>query len=101
MLDTCSGASGSARSITCATSTTRAAAAWKANPPMPDYIPEPQAILGHLRTIAAGLPEAYEEPAWAGIRWRIRKHTFAHVRTIAVGDGDETSLKFRLRGPER
>lgn len=27
------------------------------------------------------MPEAYEEPAWIGLRWRIRKRTFAHVYT--------------------
>jgi hypothetical protein len=28
------------------------------------------------------LPETYEEPAWVGTRWRIRKRTFAHVLTV-------------------
>lgn len=32
-----------------------------------------------------GLPEAYEEPAWIGIRWRVRKRTFAHVATLESG----------------
>jgi len=41
----------------------------------------PPQILGRLRPICRGLPEAYEEPAWIGVRWRIRKRTFAHVYT--------------------
>ncbi|HEY3752548.1 MAG TPA: MmcQ/YjbR family DNA-binding protein [Pseudonocardiaceae bacterium] len=42
----------------------------------------PSWILDGLRPICAQLPQAYEEPAWVGIRWRIRKRTFAHVRTL-------------------
>jgi hypothetical protein len=67
---------------------------------MPDYIDDPPAVLAHLRSICFRLPEAYEEPAWAGTRWRIRKHTFAHVRTAQAGAGPVTWLKFRSRGPE-
>ncbi|SNY74827.1 MmcQ/YjbR family DNA-binding protein [Paractinoplanes atraurantiacus] len=39
----------------------------------------PPEILGRLRSICRGLPEAYEEPAWIGVRWRIRQRTVAHV----------------------
>jgi hypothetical protein len=42
----------------------------------------PPEILDRLRQICLGLPEAYEEPAWVGIRWRIRKRTFAHALTV-------------------
>jgi hypothetical protein len=41
----------------------------------------PPEILGRLRPICRGLPEAYEEAAWIGVRWRIRTRTFAHVYT--------------------
>ena len=41
----------------------------------------PPEILDRLRPICRGLPEAYEEPAWIGIRWRIRTRTIAHVYT--------------------
>jgi hypothetical protein len=34
---------------------------------------------------ASRWPEAYEEQAWVGIRWRIRKRTFAHVLLIDSG----------------
>ncbi|MEU4245219.1 MmcQ/YjbR family DNA-binding protein [Actinoplanes sp. NPDC026619] len=41
----------------------------------------PPEILDRLRPICRGLPEAHEEPAWIGVRWRIRARTFAHVYT--------------------
>ncbi|MGX6600558.1 MmcQ/YjbR family DNA-binding protein [Micromonosporaceae bacterium Da 78-11] len=36
-------------------------------------------ILARLRPVCRGLPEAYEEPAWIGVRWRIRQRTVAHA----------------------
>ncbi|WP_328375218.1 MmcQ/YjbR family DNA-binding protein [Micromonospora zamorensis] len=42
----------------------------------------PPEVLDRLRPICLGLPETYEEPAWVGTRWRIRKRTFAHVLTV-------------------
>jgi len=41
----------------------------------------PPEILERLRPICRRLPEAYEEPAWIGVRWRIRARTIAHVYT--------------------
>ncbi|PZG02725.1 MmcQ/YjbR family DNA-binding protein [Micromonospora deserti] len=42
----------------------------------------PPEFLDRLRPICRGLPETYEEPAWVGVRWRIRQRTFAHVLTV-------------------
>jgi hypothetical protein len=42
-------------------------------------------ILDRLRPICQGLPETGEEPAWIGVRWRIRKRTIAHVYTADPG----------------
>jgi hypothetical protein len=56
----------------------------------------PPEILDRLRPICLGLPEAYEEPAWVGVRWRIRKRTFAH----AYERPDGTVLTFRSPGDE-
>jgi hypothetical protein len=39
----------------------------------------PPEILDQLRPICGRLPETYEEPAWIGVRWRIRARTVAHV----------------------
>jgi len=71
---------------------------------------EPE-VLGRLRAICRGLPECYEEQAWVGTRWRIRKKTFAHVLRVAPGrppvhakeasvDGPNTVLIFRSHGEE-
>ena len=64
-----------------------------------------------LRSVCTGLPEAYEEQAWVGTRWRIRTRTFAHVLAVDSGwppayaqaagsDGPITVLTFRSSGPE-
>jgi hypothetical protein len=42
-------------------------------------------IIARLRPICLGLPEAHEEAAWVGVRWRIGKKTFAHVLMIHAG----------------
>jgi hypothetical protein len=78
---------------------------------MTEYADVPREIVEHLRSVCLALPEAYEEPAWVGTRWRIRKRTFAHV--LAVEDGSPpayaraaattdpvTVLMFRSSGPE-
>ncbi|GLZ30064.1 hypothetical protein Lesp02_22540 [Lentzea sp. NBRC 105346] len=64
-----------------------------------------------LREICLALPEAYQEQAWVGTRWCVRKKNFAHVLTIADGwppayaraagqDGPVTVLTFRASGQE-
>jgi hypothetical protein len=71
----------------------------------------PVDIVARLRSVCLALPETYEEPAWVGTRWRIRKHTFAHVLRIEAGwppayaraagsDGPITVMTFRSSGPE-
>ena len=45
----------------------------------------PRELLAKLRSICLRLPEAYEEPAWVGTRWMIRKRNFAHVVQIDAG----------------
>ena len=71
----------------------------------------PAEILDRLRPICLGLPETYEEPAWVGIRWRVRKRTFAHVLTVdpdhqrvisraAATDEPVCLMTFRASGAE-
>jgi YjbR protein len=71
----------------------------------------PAAIVTRVRRICLDLPEAREEPAWVGTRWRIRTKTFAHVVQIdrgwppayaeAAGSaGPLTVLTFRAEGDE-
>jgi hypothetical protein len=61
----------------------------------------PADILDRLRATCAALPETYEEPAWVGVRWRVRKKTFAHAILV---DHDSTpafdAVKVLLAGPD-
>jgi len=68
-------------------------------------------VVERLRAVCARLPEAYEEQAWVGTRWRVRNHTFAHVVTIDAGrppayaraagsDGPVTVMTFQSSGQE-
>lgn len=45
----------------------------------------PDEILAKLRLVCLDLPEAYEEQAWKGTRWMVRKKNFAHVLMINEG----------------
>ncbi len=77
-----------------------------------DADPEVSAeILAALRSVCLGLPETYEEPAWVGTRWCVRRKTFAHVIAVDTGSspsiakiahaiGPGTVLVFRSSGPE-
>ena len=68
---------------------------------MPEHEDVPSWVLDGLRPICAGLPQAYEESAWVGVRWRVRKRTFAHVRPGPAESGDVTTLvQFRAAGEE-
>jgi hypothetical protein len=64
-----------------------------------------------LAQTALALPDAYEEDAWTGVRWRIRAKTFAHVLVAqegytsayrdATGMSEPTTvLTFRASGDE-
>ena len=68
-------------------------------------------VLKRLRRLCLSFPEAYEEPAWVGVRWRVRGRTFAHVLTIVDGhpqaharaagtNGPATVLTFRASDEE-
>jgi YjbR protein len=73
---------------------------------------EPDAeVVARLGRTALALPEAYEEDAWTGIRWRIRAKTFAHVMVAQAGfessfrdvtgvDEPTSILTFRATGDE-
>lgn len=76
----------------------------------PDVPPELIARLGQL---CLELPDAYEEDAWIGVRWRVRKNTFAHVfaadqqwlagfaPALAAEERAVSVLAFRAQDPER
>jgi hypothetical protein len=76
-----------------------------------DHVDVAPSIVARLRSVCLALPEAYEEDAWVGLRWRIRKRTFAHVLVIEAGrppayaraaatNGPMTVLTFRSSGAE-
>ncbi len=47
---------------------------------------EPSAdVVARIGATALTLPDAYEEDAWTGVRWRVRKKTFAHVLVAQEG----------------
>ena len=52
---------------------------------MSDHISVPDTILSKLRLVCLDLPEAYEEQAWIGTRWCIKKKNFAHVLMLQNG----------------
>jgi hypothetical protein len=71
----------------------------------------PPEIVTALRTVCGGLPETYEEAAWTGRRWCVRRRTFAHVLSVEQGsprahavaagsDGPVVVLVFRSAGEE-
>lgn len=57
---------------------------------------EPAAdVVAKVASTALSLPDAYEEDAWTGVRWRVRKKTFAHV---LVAQGGYTSAYRDMTG---
>ena len=72
----------------------------------------PAELVASVRAVCLRLPEAHEEPAWVGVRWRVGKRTFAHLLAIEAGwppayaraaatDGPVHVLTFRSPSPER
>lgn len=75
---------------------------------MSDLPPE---LLDRVRSICLALPEVYEEPAWIGVRWRVRKRTVAHLLSVDEREtsvlkgafdleGEVTAVTFRVPGEE-
>ena len=42
-------------------------------------------VVARVASTALALPDAYEQDAWTGVRWRVRNRTFAHVRVSQEG----------------
>jgi len=68
-------------------------------------------VVERIGSIALSLPDAYEEDAWTGVRWRVRSKTFAHVlvaqegytsayRDVTGVTEPTTVLTFRASGDE-
>src|SRR5436309_3187668 len=56
-------------------------------------------LIERLRPLCLALPEAYEELAWVGVRWAVRKRTFAHVLSIEDGRPPSYAVAARTDGP--
>jgi hypothetical protein len=56
-------------------------------------------LIERLRPLCLAPPEAYEELAWVGVRWAVRKRTFAHVLTIEEGRPASYAAAARTEGP--
>jgi hypothetical protein len=59
--------------------------------PKTPRIEPPGDVVERLARVALALPEAHEEDAWTGVRWRIRTKTFAHV--MVAQEGYESSYR--------
>jgi hypothetical protein len=61
----------------------------------------PDDITARVRERCLALPDSYEERAWVGTRWMVRKRTFAHVLGLARADAEPLAvLSFRSAGEE-
>jgi hypothetical protein len=79
--------------------------------PRPPRIEPTAEVVARVGATAAALPEAVEEEAWTGVRWRVRGSTFAHVLVAQEGYASSyrdatgvteptTVLTFRSEGDE-
>lgn len=59
----------------------------------------PADLVAGVRAICLAFPEAYEEAAWTGVRWRIRSRTFGHLLTIADGWPEAYARAAGVEGP--
>lgn len=66
----------------------------------PEYPDVPTSIVRRVRDACAHLPEASEEQAYEGVRWRIRGNTLAHVLTRELGGEPVTSVTFHAAGED-
>jgi hypothetical protein len=55
--------------------------------------------LDWARGVCLALPEAYEEDAWVGTRWMVRRRTFAHLLEIVDGYPPSFAAAARTDGP--
>lgn len=70
--------------------------------PVPDYVDVDEEVLARVSERCLALPEAWDEPAWTGHRFLVRKKNFAHVFAISGADGSvATILSFRSPDEER
>lgn len=57
------------------------------------------ALVARVAAICLALPEAHEQDAWIGVRWRIRQRTFAHLAHVDPSGGSVFGLAAWLSRP--
>jgi hypothetical protein len=57
------------------------------------------AQLRWARSICLALPDAFEEEAWVGTRWKVRSNTFAHLVEILGGHPASFAAAAGISGP--
>ena len=67
---------------------------------MTEYGEVPAEIVRRVRAACRHLPEAYEERAFTGVRWRIRGRTLVHVVTVVREPAPFTMMTFHSAGEE-
>lgn len=60
----------------------------------------PTPLVRGVRAACAHLPEAYEEQAYEGVRWRIRGNTLAHVVSRDHEGASVTHVTFHAAGED-
>lgn len=66
---------------------------------MADHVDVEPAVLARVRERCLALPEAWDEPAWTGHRFLVRKKNFAHVFALADED-DRLHTILAIRSPD-
>lgn len=66
---------------------------------MPDYVDVDAEVLGLVSERCLALPDAWDEPAWTGHRFLVRKKNFAHVFSMCDENG-EVSTIMAVRSPD-
>jgi YjbR len=73
-----------------------------------EFADVPVELVARLRSVCLALPDAYQEQAWVGTRWRVRKRTFAHVLAVdsqwppayaRASDADGPTVLLTFRSP--
>jgi hypothetical protein len=67
--------------------------------PRIEYVDVDRDVLERLRAGCLALPEAWEEQAWVGRRFLVRKRNFAHVFAMCDDHGTVTTV-MAVRSPE-
>jgi hypothetical protein len=60
----------------------------------------PPEVEDRIRAVCMALPDAYEEPAWVGMRWMVRRKTFAHTYSVERAGGPVDVVTFRAPDDE-